>query len=67
MVLQFPECETIQCILVNILNDRVDESEEFFNFTLARTPGLNPRIDLDSTVGQVVIHEIDGKTEHCMH
>ena len=62
MILQFPECETKQCIFVNILNDTVDEPEEFFNFTLARTLNLNPRIDLDSTVGQVVIHEFNGKS-----
>ena len=62
MVFQFPECEIKQCILVSIFNDRVDESEEFFNFTLSRTLGLNPRINLDSTVGQVVIHEINGKS-----
>ena len=64
MTFQFPECETKQCILVKIFNDGVDESEEFFNFTLARTPGLDSRIDLDSTVGQVVINENNGKAEH---
>ena len=62
MTFQFPECETKQCILVNILNDGVDEPEEFFNFTLARTLGLNTRIDLDSTVGQVVINTGKSRT-----
>ena len=62
VIFQFPECETKECILVHILNDGVDESEEFFNFTLAQTPGLDPRIDLDSTVGQVVINENNGKS-----
>ena len=46
-----------------IVNDNVDEPEEFFIFTLARTPGLDPRIKLDSTEGQVVINdENDGKS-----
>ena len=62
MILQFPECETKQCIYVNILNDIVDEPEEFFTFTLARTPGLDPRINLDPTVAQVVINENNGKS-----
>ena len=62
VIFQFLECETKQCILVNIFNDGVDESEEFFNFTVTRILGLDPRINLDSTVGQVVIHEISGKS-----
>ena len=57
MILQFPECVTQQCTLVNVVNDNVDEPEEFFNFTLARTPGLDPRIKLDPTKGQVVIND----------
>ena len=57
MILQFPECVTQQCAMVNVVNDNVDEHEEFFNFTLARTPGLDPRIKLDPTEGQVVINE----------
>ena len=63
MILQFPECVAQQCTLVNVVNDNVDEPEEFFNFTLARTPGLDPRIKLDSTEGQVVINdENNGKS-----
>ena len=62
MILQFPECETKQCIYVKILNDGVDEPEEFFNFTLARTLDLDSRIDLDPTVAQVVINENNGKS-----
>ena len=57
MILQFPECVAQQCTMVNVVNDNVDEPEEFFNFTLARTPGLDPRINLDPTEGQVVIND----------
>ena len=67
MILQFPECETRQCTIVNVVTDSIDESEEFFRFNLARTPGLHPRIDLDPTEGQVVINENNGKSsDTCM-
>ena len=56
MNLQFPECVAQQCAMVNVVNDSVDEPEELFNFTLGRTPGLDPRIKLDPTEGQVVIN-----------
>ena len=62
MIFQFPECKTKQCILVKILKDTVDEPEEFFNFNLTWTLGLDPGINLDSTVGQVVINENNGKS-----
>ena len=59
MILQFPVCVAQQCTMVNVVNDNVDEHEEFFNFTLAWTPGLDPRINLDPTEGQVVINDED--------
>ena len=61
MILQFPECVTQQCTMINVVNDNVDEPEEFFNFTLGRTLGLDSRIKLDPTEGQVVIND-DGKS-----
>ena len=57
MILQFPECVAQQCTTVNVVNDSVDEPEEFFNFTLGRTPDLDPRIKLEPTEGQVVIKD----------
>ena len=57
VILQFPECVAQQCAMVNVVNDSVDEPEEFFNFTLAQTPGLDPRIKLEPTEGQVVIKD----------
>ena len=61
MILQFDTCDVRQCTFVSIVDDLVDEPEEFFNYTLERTPGLNERIDLDPTMGTVVITDDDSK------
>ena len=55
LILQFDTCDVQQCTFVSIVNDLVDEPEEFFSYTLERTPGLDDRIDLDPTMGAVVI------------
>ena len=61
MILQFDTCDVRQCANVSILNDLVDVPEEFFNYTLERTPGLDDRIDLDPSMGTVVINDGDCK------
>ena len=65
MILQFDTCDVRQCANVSIVNDLVDEPEEFFSYTLERTPGLNDRIDLDPTIGTVVI--TDDESKYCVH
>ena len=61
MILKFDICDVRQCTNVSIVNDFIGEPEEFFFYTLERTPGLDGRIDLDPTMGQVVITDDDGK------
>ena len=61
MILQFDTCNVSQCTFVSIVDDLANEPEEFFNYTLERTPGLNERIDLDPTMGTVVITDDDSK------
>ena len=51
---QFDTCDVRQCANVSIVNDLVDEPEELLT-ELERTPGLDERIDLDPTMGTVVI------------
>ena len=44
--LTFAECETQHCLSVNIVNDGVQERQEYFVVTLERTPDLDSRITL---------------------
>ena len=60
-ILSFAACEIQRCVNVTIVDDLVDEAEEFFHFTLERTPGLDSRISLDPVDGQVFIVDDDGK------
>ena len=48
---------------VTIVDDMVDEPgpNEFFHYTLERTPGLDSRISLDPVDGVVEIIDDDGK------
>ena len=62
IILQLDTCDVRQC--TSIVNDVVCEPEEFFVYTLQRTPGLDDRIDLAPAVGQVVITDDDGKLMH---
>ena len=61
MILQFDTCDVRQCTFVSIVNDAVDEREECFTYTLERTPALDPRIEHEPIIGQVVITDDDGK------
>ena len=57
IILNFPACETKQCVDVTIVDDDVSEGDESFNVTLERTPGLNMRITLDPVDGIILIIE----------
>ena len=59
--LMFDACETRKCVNVTIADDLVDEQQELFTYTLARTPSLDPRIELDPIDGTVEIIDSDGK------
>ena len=45
---------------VTIVSDLIDEPEENFFYTLERTPDLHPNIDIDQTLGEIVIEDDDG-------
>ena len=59
--LSFATCQKRRCMNVLIVNDMVDEPEEFLNYTLERTPGLDTRISLDPIEGQISISDNHGK------
>ena len=61
VILMFDTCETRKCVNVTIAEDLVDEQQEFFTYTLTRTPSLDPRIELDPTDGRVDIIDNDGE------
>ena len=58
-ILNFPACETKQCVDV-IVDDEVLENVESFHVTLERTLGLDMRITLDPVDGVVEITDDDG-------
>ena len=61
MILTFDECERQMCVNVSIIQDLVDESDEFFTFHLNRTTDLSSHIDLDPVDG--VIEIVDDESE----
>ena len=60
-ILSFDKCHNRSCVDVIIVNDFVDEPDEFFSYTLGRTLGLDPRISLAPVNGRVEIIDDDGK------
>ena len=60
-ILSFTACEIRHCVNVTIVDDSEDEPIEFFDYTLERTPGLDPRISLASVDGVIEIIDNDGK------
>ena len=60
-ILMFGACESRDCVSVTIVDDLVDELEEFFRATLERTNGLDNRITLNPVDGQIEITDNDGK------
>ena len=61
LMLMFSECEKKRCINVSILQDLVDEPDEFFTFHLNRTTDLSPHIDLYPVNGRIEIVDDDGE------
>ena len=57
--LRFAACETSRCVNVTILNDFIDEPDENFFYSLSRTPGLHPRIELTPADGEIIIVDDD--------
>ena len=57
-ILRFSACQRKQCVRIPILEDSVPEGVKYFNVTLERTPGLDPRITLNPVDGLICI--IDG-------
>lgn len=55
VILIFQPCDTKHCASVGIVNDKVPELEENFTYTVGRTYGMDPRIIIDHSVGEVVI------------
>ena len=60
VTLMFAACETRRCVNVTIVDDFDVEPEENFFYTLERTPGLHPNIDLDPDLGEIMIVDNDG-------
>ena len=61
-ILMFGACQTRSCTNVTIVDDLVDEDEEFFRVSLTKTTGLDSRIKLDPVEGRIVIIDNDGKS-----
>ena len=59
-ILNFPACETKQCVDVTIVDDDVLENVESFDVTLERTLGLDTRITLDPVDGAIEITDNEG-------
>ena len=48
-------CGIRLCWYISIVDDTIDESDESFSFTLERTAGLDPRITLSPSAGEIII------------
>ena len=61
VILMFGTCQTKQCVTVTIMDDDEDEPDESFFYTLTRPPGgLDSRITLSPTLGEILIRDNDG-------
>ena len=61
VILMFGTCDIKQCVRVTIVDDFEDEPDENFFYTLTRPPGgLDSRITLSPTLGEILIHDDDG-------
>ena len=59
VILQFVACGTRECVNVTIVDDTVPEPDENFFYILEPTLGLDSRIDLMPTNGEIVILDND--------
>ena len=57
---RFNACETRSCVNVTIVDDLELEPDENFFHTLEMTPGLDSRIELNPTRGEIEIFDDDG-------
>ena len=48
-------CGIRLCWHISIVDDTIDESDESFSLTLERTAGLDPRITLSPSAGEIII------------
>ena len=60
-LLMFYACETRKCVNVTVIDDVVDELDEFFTYHLRRTTSLDTRIELDPVDGRIEIVDNDGE------
>ena len=51
--LMFNTCDSRQCSMITIVNDTIRETEEIFNVSIERTPGLDGRIILDPVEAEI--------------
>ena len=56
----FYPCATRRCWTLSIVDDLVDEADETFIITLERVSGLNSRIILNPSFGEIEIADNDG-------
>ena len=62
VILTFEACEKRKCVDVVIFDESVNDQEpESFSYHLTRTPGLDPRIELDPANGTVMIISDEGE------
>ena len=58
-------CRIRLCWYISIVDDTIDESDESFSFTLVRTAGLDPRITLSPSAGEIIV--LDAETSESMY
>ena len=64
VMLEFDACESRKCLNVSIVDDSVDERNEYFTFHLRRTVNLHNRISLNPANGSSLILDNDGRSHN---
>ena len=64
VMLEFDACESRKCLNVSIVDDSVDERNEYFTFHLRRTVSLHNRISLTPVDGRILILDNDGRSHN---
>ena len=59
-IVEFDECDILQCTEIPIVDDMIVELTESFSVTLESTPGLDSRITLKPVDGEIKIYDDDG-------
>ena len=60
-------CRIRLCWYISIVDDTIDESDESFSFTLERTAGLDPRITLSPSAGEIIILDAESMYNVYLH